>query len=127
MTDVDMKSEVEAFLKEYERTTNTHDFNNVRPLIAEDAMYFFSEQTLNGIDEIEKAFVETWDRIKEETYSITDISWVVLDDGVAVCTYTFDWEGMVEGTRKSGSGRGTNVLVKNDGTWQMTHEHLSTI
>lgn len=122
-----MKAEVEAFLKEYERTTNTHDFNNVRPLIAEDAVYFFSERTLKGIGEIEKAFVETWDRIKEETYSITDVQWIALSPEVAVCTYTFNWSGIVNGTPKSGSGRGTNVLVKTGGAWHMAHEHLSTL
>lgn len=117
----------EAFLKEYERTTNTHDFNSVRPLIADNAVYFFSERTLNGVDEIERAFAETWERIKDETYSISDVNWIALSSDTAVCIYTFNWEGMVEGTRKSGSGRGTNVLVKTDGKWQMVHEHLSVI
>ncbi|KAK1183485.1 nuclear transport factor 2 family protein [Streptomyces sp. NBS 14/10] len=35
------------------------------------------------------------------------------------------WTGTIDGQPRSGSGRGTNVLVNSAGTWQMLHEHLS--
>lgn len=44
----------------------------------------------------------------------------------AVCIYTFSWRGTVDGQIASGSGRGTNVLKKIDGSWHIVHEHLSS-
>jgi ketosteroid isomerase-like protein len=44
----------------------------------------------------------------------------------AVCRYRFSWRGVVGGEPRSGHGRGTNVLVRQDGQWKIEHEHLST-
>ncbi len=121
----DIKKELLKFMSEYERATNTHDFSKVRPLIAEDAVYFFSDKTLNGILEIETAFVETWEKIAEEMYSISDVDWISVTDTFAVCTYKFNWKGVVDGENREGKGRGTNVAGKRNGKWVMLHEHLS--
>lgn len=121
-----MTEDASEFLARYERATNSHDFDNVRPLIAADAVYFFSNENLNGIAAIEKAFVATFNTIKDETYSIRNVRWVALGETVAVCVYDFHWIGTVDGARKEGTGRGTNALVKRGGTWLMVHEHLST-
>ncbi|MCN0154493.1 nuclear transport factor 2 family protein [Salinispora arenicola] len=32
----------------------------------------------------------------------------------------------MDGQPRSGGGRGTNVLARRDGSWQMVHEHLSS-
>ena len=113
------------FLKRYENATNTHNFENVRPLVAPNATYFFSDETLNRIDEIGDAFERTWNRIQNESYLISNVEWVSVETKSAVCTYQFNWSGLVNGVEKSGEGRGTNVLVKTDVGWQMAHEHLS--
>jgi len=118
-------AELSAFVKQYEDATNSHDFNNVRPLIAPEAVYFFSNENLFGIEAIEKAFVSTFNSIKDETYSIKNVRWLAVSEKVAVCVYDFHWVGSVDGERKEGSGRGTNALVKSDGKWLMVHEHLS--
>lgn len=122
----DIQLEVEAFLREYETATNSHNFENVRPLILSKAEYFFSNENLNGIDEIANAFIETFSSIKEETYTISDVRWTALSSDMAVCLYKFHWVGLVDGEQKSGEGRGTNVLIKKDGRWFMAHEHLSS-
>ena len=54
-----------------------------------------------------------------------DVRWIATDDVVAVCWYRFTWSGLVDGQPRSGGGRGTNVLTRRDGSWQMVHEHLS--
>ena len=115
----------DGFLKRYESATNSHDFDNVRPLIAHDAVYFFSNENLHGIAAIEKAFVDTFNTIKDETYSIRSVQWLAVSDTVAVCVYDFHWLGTIDGERREGSGRGTNALVKRNGDWVMIHEHLS--
>jgi ketosteroid isomerase-like protein len=37
----------------------------------------------------------------------------------------FRWTGVLDGERRAGAGRGTNVLTKRAGTWLISHEHLS--
>jgi|SRR3989344_65634 len=120
-----IKAEVSAFLKKYEEATNSHKFNNVRPLISPEAVYFFSNENLFGIAEIEKAFTDTFNTIKDEIYSINDIQWLAISDVVAVCVYNFHWVGTIGGKRTKGSGRGTNALVRSGDNWLMVHEHLS--
>jgi ketosteroid isomerase-like protein len=94
-------------------------------LIAPAAVYFFSNENLRGIAAIEKAFVATFDTIKDETYSIRGVQWLAVSDTVAVCVYDFHWIGTIDGERREGSGRGTNALVKRNSDWVMIHEHLS--
>jgi hypothetical protein len=50
---------------------------------------------------------------------------VALTDEQAACRYRFFRRGVVDGQSSSGRGRGTNVLVKRDGSWLVEHEHLS--
>ena len=119
--------EVNAFLKEYEVATNSHVFYNVRPLISENAVYWFSDGTHIGIKEIENAFTKTFNKIQDEVYSIKDVKWISLESNSAVCIYKFHWRGTVDGKPKEGNGRGTNVLRKINGKWLMVHEHLSLV
>jgi ketosteroid isomerase-like protein len=114
------------FLKTYEAATNSHDFDNVAPLIDKDAVYWFSDGSFEGIEAIREAFIATWTKIKDEKYSINNVRWFTSSDDTAVCVYDFSWQGSVDGVQKSGSGRGTNVLVHKSGGWLMLHEHLST-
>jgi ketosteroid isomerase-like protein len=119
--------EVNVFLKEYEVATNSHVFDNVRPLITEDAVYWFSDGTHVGIKEIEDAFTKTFNKIQDEVYTIKDVKWISLGSNSAVCIYKFYWRGTVDGKPKEGNGRGTNVLRKLNEKWMMAHEHLSLV
>ncbi len=92
--DQKIKQEVTVFLKEYEAASNSHDFDNVRPLILPEAVYYFSNENLYCIKEIEKAFTETFNTIKDEKYSINEVEWVGLSDTVAACVYKFHWIGL---------------------------------
>jgi hypothetical protein len=51
-----MDATLEAFLAEYARRTNTHQFAAVAPLIAADAVYWFSDGSHRGLDSIRLAF-----------------------------------------------------------------------
>src|SRR5450432_949073 len=113
------------FMQEYERRTNTHNFQEVAPLIANDAIYWFNDGSFNGTDEIRQAFERTWDVIQNERYEIEHIQWLISNEKAAVCTYMFHWQGIVEGQSTQGEGRGTSVLVKVKGVWKVLHEHLS--
>ncbi len=117
---------LKKFLKKYEIQSNTHDFKNVKPLIAPNALYWFSDGTHRGIKAIERAFTKTWNKIRNETYRIKNVRWLVVSDSVGVCVYGFHWSGKVNGRKRTGHGRGTNVIVKRGKGWQIIHEHLST-
>ncbi len=117
----------EDLLREYEQRTNSHHFEEVKPLLADDAVYWFSEGSYQGKEAIKQAFEKTWDIIQNEHYAIENIQWLAKDETVAVCIYQFHWQGMIEGHLQQGVGRGTSVFQKLDGDWKVTHEHLSSL
>lgn len=84
-------------MREYAMQTNTHDFNQIAPLIAADAVYFFTEGAYSSKDELRAAFERTWATIRDEDYRIEDICWLACDERIAVCMYRFRWSGMVDG------------------------------
>ncbi|MGH3254455.1 MAG: YybH family protein [Streptosporangiaceae bacterium] len=114
-----------AFIRAYEQATNSHDIAQLAPLIASDAVYWFTDGSHRGRGAVLAAISQTFATIRDEVYRINELEWISIDCSQAVCRYHFAWTGIVDGQARSGSGRGTNVLVKNDGAWQMLHEHLS--
>ena len=110
----------------YERVTNGHEIEQIAPLIAEEAVYWFSDGSHRGREAVLAAISATFAAIRDEVYRISELEWVACRPDYAVCRYRFSWAGVVEGQRRSGRGRGTNVVVKRGGNWQMLHEHLSS-
>jgi 8-oxo-dGTP pyrophosphatase MutT (NUDIX family)/ketosteroid isomerase-like protein len=122
---VGLRTELVAFMAAYERAANSHHVEQVLPLIADDATYWFTDGSYRGREEIAGALERTFGTIHGEVYEIRELEWVTLTDGHAACRYRFRWRGVVDGQRRTGRGRGTNVLVKRNGAWQVQHEHLS--
>ncbi len=114
-------------LQEYERRTNTHRFAEVAPLIADEAVYWFSDGSHRGRDAIRQAFERTWAYIRDERYTIDNVHWLDVEEQTATCIYTFHWQGVTPSGPTEGSGRGTNMFRKRDGHWQVVHEHLSAL
>ena len=115
------------FMRAYERSTNAHRFEEVAPLLADQAVYWFNDGSFQGIDAIKQAFEATWMVIRDEHYTLENVQWLVDEEQVAVCVYLFHWEGIVEGRKIHGAGRGTSVLQKVNTQWKVIHEHLSAI
>ena len=120
-----MNHPLEAFLAGYIRATNTHRFDDVAPLINEDAVFWFSSGSYRGLTAIRAAFERTWAMIQNEVYTVEDVEWLTQDDSSAVCLYTFRWRGDIDGVARDGSGRGTTVLISDGKQWRVIHEHLS--
>jgi ketosteroid isomerase-like protein len=114
-----------AFVRSYEQATNSHDINRVTPMIAPEAVYWFSDGSHRGREAILAAIAETFATIQDEVYRIGELEWIACNDSHATCRYRFTWTGTINGQPRSGTGRGTNVLINSAGTWQMLHEHLS--
>ena len=121
----DRAAELTAFMAEYERAANGHDLERILPLIADDATYWFTDGSYRGREEIAGALERTFAAIQDEVYEISELEWVALTEELAACRYRFSWRGMVDGRPTSGRGRGTNIVIKRDGAWQVMHEHLS--
>lgn len=121
----DLDAELTQFVQAYEQATNRHDFDELVPLIADDATYWFAEGSYHGIAAIRTAIERTFATILDEVYRIEDLEWVATTDELGVFRYHFRWNGLVDGKPVSGQGRGTNVVVKRNGAWKMLHEHLS--
>jgi ketosteroid isomerase-like protein len=114
-----------AFMAAYQQAASSHDLDRVMRMIAADATYWFTDGSYRGLAEIRAAIEQTFAVIQDEVYEISDLQWAVLAAEHAVCHYRFWWRGIVDGQIRSGQGRGTNVLVLQDGMWKIKHEHLS--
>jgi ketosteroid isomerase-like protein len=115
-------------LADYITATNSHDFRNVRSMLAKDAVYWFSNKTCRSLEEIQQYFENAWQTIKDEVYRATDVEWIVTEENTATCIYTYQYEGYYNGDFVQGNGRATNVFIKDvDGRWKLVHEHLSRL
>lgn len=122
---IEWQHELDTFLEAYEKAANSRDFNNAEPLIAKDAVFEFTNGTFEGIDAIRKAFEDTWNKIKDEIYTISDIKWTKVGYRDAECTYKFKSDGMINEKRQVYEGVGTNTFKRINGNWRITHEKLS--
>jgi ketosteroid isomerase-like protein len=112
-------------MKDYEARINQHDFDLLLPLIAEDAVFWFTDGSHVGLEAARRAFEEAWSTVENEVYNLSDVRWLALGDSAASCVYSFYWKGMVSDEPVWGEGRGTTVLRRDDEGWKIVHEHLS--
>ncbi|HEX7066189.1 MAG TPA: nuclear transport factor 2 family protein [Bacillales bacterium] len=105
----------------------THMTSRMYLSSCENAVYYFSDETIEGREQLKFYFEKTWNYIRDEVYSLHDVNWVALDKDTAVCIYQFHWSGNIKGRQKEGNGRGTNVFQRFKGSWKIVHEHLSTL
>lgn len=114
------------FMQHYETVNAAQDLPGLLELIAEDAIFLFS----NGAAHQGKAAVAAAIRTKHETikgddYHLENLRWLAVSNDVATCVYTYHWAGEIDGQRMSGRGRGSTVLRKEDDRWKVVLEHLS--
>ena len=114
------------FMNVYEAATREQGLDAKLSLIDEEAIFFFSNQSVHvGKQAVERAIRHNFEVIKDDTYSISNLTWLVQSNDVAACVYDFAWSGTVHGEPASGSGRGTTILKRVDNQWRVLHEHLS--
>ena len=113
-------------MQAYEKATRTHDLEGALALIADEAVYFFSNETVYADKAaIRQALARNFALIQQEAYSITNLIWLARSGKMAACIYDFAWSGVVGGKPASGSGRGTSVFQRKEDGWKVIHEHLS--
>lgn len=111
----------------YIGATNTHHFDRVREFIHPDSTYWFGPVCHERMEDIQVAFERAWSVVAHEVYEVSDCRWLIETDEVAVVTYRYHWNGVVDGLVQTGGGLGTNVLTSFAGRWRVVHEHLTPI
>ena len=105
---------------------NAKDLDGTLALIADDAVYFWSNgSAMFGKAAIAQAMAANFGGIANDTYETLDVTWLVETDEVAACVFAFRWSGELDGQPVSGRGRGASVLRRIDGEWRTVHENLS--
>ncbi|WP_179381706.1 YybH family protein [Jannaschia marina] len=113
------------FIKDYEAALGTQDWNEVGPLIGEDARIVFSDGSLfEGKLAIQAAYERNFASIEGESYRMENIRWLAESSDTAAYMFDYYWAGYISGKDASGSGRGTAVLVRAKGKWVLIGEQL---
>ncbi len=122
------RESVLRFLDEFERIATKEDFDLIQDMIHDDAYFRFNDGDIVGKQAVRAAFEKTWKgsaNVRKERFYLTDIRVLTVDEMSASATYTYNWEGSMDGKSFSIQGRGTRVLVVTNGRLQIVHEHLS--
>jgi len=128
MAEVLSRDSVAQFLNRFEEIAEKEDFNLVQDLIHDNAVFRFNDGDFVGKQAVRSAFEKTWKgstNVRKERFYLTDIQVLTVDAMSATATYTYNWEGSMDGQSFRIQGRGTRVLIVQDGRLQIIHEHLS--
>ena len=116
------------FLNRFEELAEKEDFNLIRDMIHERAYFRFNDGDYVGLQAIQAVFEKTWrgdPTVKKARFYLSDMVVLTTDHSTATATYTYNWEGSQGGREFAIRGRGTRVLLREDGQFRIIHEHLS--
>ena len=122
------ESSVVHFLHRFDELADKKNFSLISDMIHERAFFRFNDGDFVGRQAVKGAFERTWQsgsNVQNERFFLTDIVVLSTDVASATVTYTYNWEGVREGRQIRIQGRGTRVLVRQQGRLQIIHEHLS--
>ena len=129
MTEVALnKDSVVQFLNRFEEIAEKENFDLLQDMIHDNAFFRFNDGDFSGKQAIRGVFEKTWKgsaNVKKERFYLTDVQILTVDSKSATATYTYNWEGSTDGRSFRIQGRGTRVLVVQNGQLQIIHEHLS--
>ena len=119
---------VVQFLNHFEEVALKEDFDLLEDMIDERAFFRFNDGDFRGRAAIRAVFEKTWrgdPSVKKARFYLSDIVVLSTDQASACATYTYHWEGSQGGTAFTIQGRGTRLLVRENGRFRIVHEHLS--
>lgn len=122
------KDSVVKFMNRFEEIAEKENFDLIQDMVHDDAFFRFSDGDFVGKKSVRAAFEKTWKgnpSVKKASFFLTDIQVLSVDAKSASATYTYNWEGVMDGKSFRVQGRGTRVLVVENGRVQIIHEHLS--
>ena len=102
------------------------DLSGTLELIADDAVYFWSNGTaMFGKNAIAEGLNANFRSIERDTFDVHDVTWLVESADAAACVFRFEWTGVIDGNAARGRGRGASVFRRGPMGWQVVHENLS--
>lgn len=116
------------FLNHFEALAENEDFGLIRDMIHERAYFRFNDGDFVGRPAIQAVFEKTWrgdPSVKKARFYLSDVVVLTTDQNTATATYTYNWLGSQGGRTFTIQGRGTRVLLWEDGRLRIIHEHLS--
>lgn len=119
---------VVEFLHHFEALALQEDFGLLQDMIDEHAYFRFNDGDFIGRAAIQAAFEKSWrgdPTVRKARFYLTDIVVLSTDQACATATYTFHWEGSQGDREFKIQGRGTRVLLHDNGRFRIVHEHLS--
>jgi SnoaL-like domain len=122
------RDSVIEFLNRFEEIAEKENFDLIEDMVHANAVFRFNDGDFIGRQAVRGAFETTWKgsaNVKKERFYLTDIQVLSVDARSASATYTYNWEGSKDGHVFRIQGRGTRVLVVENGRMQIVHEHLS--
>ncbi len=122
------RDSIVRFLNRFEEIAEKENFDLLEDLVHANAVFRFNDGDFVGKQAVRGAFEKTWKgnaNVKKERFYLTDIQVLSVDATSASATYTYNWEGSMDGQTFRIQGRGTRVLVVENGRLQIVHEHLS--
>ncbi|MCB0509967.1 MAG: nuclear transport factor 2 family protein [Chitinophagales bacterium] len=115
----------ENFLKLYELALATQDWNQVKKLIHPTACITFSDGSRHlGKEAIQQAFERNFSLIKNESYAMTKVQWLLKKKKTALACFNFEWRGILHDKEVSGKGLGNILLRKEEDKWLLVMENL---
>jgi ketosteroid isomerase-like protein len=123
------KESVIQYLNRFEALASQENFDLIQDMVHDNAVFRFNDGDFFGKPAVRAAFEKTWQGsagVKKERFYLTDIVVLSVDQASATATYTYNWEGAMDGKSFRIQGRGTRVMVMGEGgRLQIVHEHLS--
>ena len=122
------KNDVVQFLNHFEELAEKENFDLIQDMVHENAFFRFNDGDFVGRAAVRGAFEKTWKggaTVKKDRFFLSDIVVLSTDAASATAIYTYHWEGTSEESAFRIQGRGTRVLVREQGRLQIIHEHLS--
>ena len=124
------KEAVRQFLNRFEEIAAKENFDLIQDMVHDHAFFRFNDGDFKGKAAVRGAFEKTWKgsaNVRKERLYLTDIDVLSVDARSATATYTYNWEGAMDGKSFRIQGRGTRVLVVENGRIEIIHEHLSRL
>jgi ketosteroid isomerase-like protein len=122
------RDSVVQFLNRFEEIAEKENFDLIQDMVHDNAFFRFNDGDFVGKQAVRGAFEKTWQgsaNVKKERFYLTEVQVLTIDATSATATYSYNWEGSMDGKSFAIRGRGTRVLIVENGRLQVIHEHLS--
>jgi len=120
--------EVVQFMNDFELLGEKKNFDLWTSMIHEKASYRLNDGDFFGLPEIRKIVEQTWVTYRtaeNARFYLSDMRVIHVDRSSASVTFTYNWEWIKDGRPNRAQGRGTRVVVRDQGRLKIIHMHLS--